>query len=318
MLFILRVRLAGLLDTVSILTCMATLMGFAGQFGWVLDLAAHFRVQYTMVLGLGALSAAVRRKRGWAIIFAGFALLNMALLMPRLLPGVEVAISDDEPVFRGLVANINSEHRYPDAIRRVITDEDPDFILLLEITPWMLEQLADLADGYPYWVAEPREDNFGMALFSRQPLLKTEILRFGPIKLPSILAELPSGEQRFTLLGTHPTPPVSAELARYRDEQLAMLAQRARQTDQPLLLLGDLNLSPWSVVFRQLLTNAGLQDSANGRGIQPTWPAGWPLLWIPIDHALFSRGIQIQRRAVGADLGSDHYPVLVEFQVARR
>jgi len=316
--FILRVHLTGLLEAASMLTCMATVIGFAGQFGWVLDLAAHFRVQYALVLGLGALSAVVRRKHHWATVFAGFALLNISLLMPRFLPSVEAAVSDDAPVFRVLLANINSEHRHPEAVRHAIADEDPDFILLLEITPWMLEQLADLADGYPYWVAEPREDNFGIALFSRQPLLKTEILRFGPAKLPSILAEFPSSGQRFTLLGTHPTPPVSAELTQYRNEQLAMLAQRARQADQPLLLLGDLNLSPWSAWFNQLLANSGLQDSANGRGIQPTWPAGWPPLWIPIDHALFSEGIQIQRRAVGQNLGWDHYPVVVEFQVARR
>jgi len=166
--FILRVHLTGLLEAASMLTCMATVIGFAGQFGWVLDLAAHFRVQYALVhfrvqyalvLGLGALSAVVRRKHHWATVFAGFALLNISLLMPRFLPSVEAAVSDDAPVFRVLLANINSEHRHPEAVRHAIADEDPDFILLLEITPWMLEQLADLADGYPYWVAEPREDN---------------------------------------------------------------------------------------------------------------------------------------------------------------
>ncbi|HRX71716.1 MAG: endonuclease/exonuclease/phosphatase family protein [Candidatus Competibacteraceae bacterium] len=315
---IFRIRLAGLLDAASALACIATLAGLAGQFWWMFDLAAHFRVQYALVLGLGAISALIQRHRRWTVVFAGFTLLNIVLLTPRLLPGAEAVTRNDEPVFRVLLANINSAHRDPAAIHRAITDEHPDFILLLEITPWMLDQLANLADGYPYRVAEPREDNFGIALFSRQPFLKSEIFRWGPAELPSILAEIPVGQHRFTLLGTHPPPPVSAELSQSRNEQLALLTQRVRQARQPLLLLGDLNLSPWSPWFGQLLTDSGLQDSANGRGIQPTWPVSWPPLWIPIDHALFSEGIQIRRRAVGADLGSDHFPIVVEFQVTRR
>jgi len=315
---IIRTHPAYFLDAASILTCIATLAGFAGQLWWVFDLAAHFRVQYALVLSLGALAALIRSHQRRAVVFAGFALLNMALLAPRFLPNAEAVIRSDEPVFRALLANIKSTHRDPDAIRRAVTENDPDFILLLEITPWMLQQLSDLADDYPYRVAELREDNFGIALLSRKPLLKKEILRFGPAELPSILVEVPVGAQHFALLGTHPLPPMSAELTRNRNKQLAFLAQRIRQIDQPLLLLGDLNLSPWSPWFSQLLADSGLQDSANGRGIQPTWPVGWLPLWIPIDHALFSEGIQIHRRAVGTDLGSDHYPVLVEFQVTRR
>ncbi|MCP5159708.1 MAG: endonuclease/exonuclease/phosphatase family protein [Gammaproteobacteria bacterium] len=312
------VRLTGLLNAASVLACMATLAGCAGQLWWMLDLAGHFRVQYVLVLGFGALLALIQRHHRWAAVFAGFALLNSVLLMPRILPGTAAVASADDPVFRVLLANINSGHRDPVAIHRAILHQDPDFILLLEMTPWMLEQLGDLAGRYPYRVAEPREDNFGMALFSRRPFLRTERLAFGSAAWPSILAEFAVGERRLILLGAHPPPPINAELAQDRNEQLAWLAQRARQTDRPLLLLGDLNLSPWSPWFRQLLVDSGLQDSADGRGIQPTWPVGWPPLWIPIDHALFSEGIQIQRRTVGADLGSDHYPVLVEFRVARR
>lgn len=316
--FTLRIHPTGLLAAASALVCMATLAGFAGHFWWMLDLAAHFRVQYALALMLGALAALVQRHYRWAAVFAGFVLLNMALLTPRLLPNAQATASNDGLVFRVLLANINSKHRDPAAIRRAIADQNPDFILLLEMTPWMLEQLADLTDRYPYQIARPQQDNFGIALFSRQPFSRTETWLFGPAERPSILAEFMSGERRFTLLGTHPPPPVSAELSRERNAQLAWLAQRSRHTRQPLLLLGDLNLSPWSPWFDQLLTDSGLQDSANGRGIQPTWPTGWPLLWIPIDHALFSEGIQIQRRSVGAGFGSDHYPVLVEFQVARR
>ena len=69
-----------------------------------------------------------------------------------------------------------------------------------------------------------------------------------------------------------------------RNEQLLKLAEFARQTPHPLLLLGDLNLTPWSPYFERLLAGSGLRDSRDGRGLFPTWPVGWPPLWIPVSY----------------------------------
>ena len=38
---------------------------------------------------------------------------------------------------------------------------------------------------------------------------------------------------------------------------------------------------------------------------------------IPIDHCLHSPGIQIVRKEIGPAVGSDHYPVVVEFALRR-
>jgi endonuclease/exonuclease/phosphatase family metal-dependent hydrolase len=56
----------------------------------------------------------------------------------------------------------------------------------------------------------------------------------------------------------------------------------------------------------------GLRDSREGFGLQNSWPAYWPWLSITIDHCLVSRDIRLIDRKVGPDIGSDHYPVLVE------
>ncbi|HHW75466.1 MAG TPA: hypothetical protein GX399_00275 [Xanthomonadaceae bacterium] len=305
----------GLLTTAGALACIATLAGFAGQLWWGFELASHFRVQYAAALGLGALLALVWRRARWAAVFAGFALLNAALLAPRFLPLAEARTAADGPAFRALLANVNSANRDHERIRHTIIAYDPDFVVLLEVTPWLLDHLADLADRYPYRAAEPREDNFGIALFSRRPFLRADIVQFSAAGLPSIIAGFAADGRRFTLLGTHPLPPVGAGQAQDRNDQLARLAAFARQTRQPLLLLGDLNISPWSPHFERLLADSGLRDSGRGRGILPSWPVGCPPLRIPIDHALSSAGIQIQRRETGPDLGSDHYPVIVDFRV---
>ncbi|MBU4198871.1 MAG: hypothetical protein KKG09_02950 [Verrucomicrobia bacterium] len=76
-----------------------------------------------------------------------------------------------------------------------------------------------------------------------------------------------------------------------------------------------MNVSPWSSHFRRLLRESGLQDSAQGRGVQPTWPTFSPLLLIPIDHCLHSPQIAIFKKQAGPSVGSDHYPVIVDFLI---
>lgn len=310
-----RVTGLGLLTAAGTLAVFATLAGFAGPLWWGFELASHFRVQYTLALGLGALALLAWRHWHWATVFTVFALVNATTIAPRFLNPAETGANTDHPAFRALLINVHSGNREDDRIRRVIAEVNPDLIVLLEVTPWLLAQLADLAGRYPHRIAETREDNFGIVLLSRLPLHHAAILRLGPAGLPSISADLDCGGRRFTVLGTHPPPPIGAAMAEDRNTQLADLARLTRQARQPLLVLGDLNLSPWSPYFAQLLADSGLHDSSVGHGIQPSWPVNWPLLWIPLDHALYSDGIQIRHRAIGPDLGSDHYPVIVDFQV---
>ncbi len=314
-----RISLAGLLTVSGALICAASLIGFGGQIWWVFELASHFRLQYALALGLCLPPLLYWRRYRWVAVFSVFALLNAMLLAPRLLPRAEAAVHPgiNQPTFRVLLANVNSANRDYSKIHRSILTHEPDFIVLLEVTPWLLERLAEFDGRYPHRAIAPREDNFGIALLGRQPFPRAEVVQFGAAGLPSITAEVAVGERRFILVGTHPLPPVSAGDAQDRNEQLAALALFARQARYPLLLLGDLNVSPWSPYFARLLTASGLRDSADGRGILPSWPVGLAPLWIPIDHALYSDGIEILHRETGSALGSDHYPVVVDFHLAR-
>ena len=84
----------------------------------------------------------------------------------------------------------------------------------------------------------------------------------------------------------------------------------------PVLLLGDMNLTPWSPAFADLLQQTGLRDGRLGFGLLPTWPARWGVLGIPIDHALISPAVTIHQMEIGRDVGSDHRPLVIEFSVS--
>ena len=164
-----HVSFTGLLIAASVLACLATLTSFAGQFWWIFELTTHFQVQYTLALGGFALILLALRQWRWSMLFGAFALLNLAFLVPAFWeddPAMP-ATAGNQPTLRALLANVNAENRDFERLQRLIIASDPDIIVLLEATPWLLDRLRDLGERYPHRVAEPRDDLFGIALFSR-------------------------------------------------------------------------------------------------------------------------------------------------------
>jgi endonuclease/exonuclease/phosphatase (EEP) superfamily protein YafD len=154
----------------------------------------------------------------------------------------------------------------------------------------------------------PRADRFGIAVLSRLPLADSRIeeLADGP---PVVLADLPRGAQGCLLVAAHPPAPIAADWSARRDAQLAAIGDLAATESRPVIVAGDLNTTPWSHGFRQLVRLRGLQDSAVGRGLQPTWNARQFVPRIPIDHVVVSPEVRVVSRRVGPDVGSDHLPV---------
>jgi endonuclease/exonuclease/phosphatase (EEP) superfamily protein YafD len=93
------------------------------------------------------------------------------------------------------------------------------------------------------------------------------------------------------------------------------LSYMAGEQKHPVLLIGDLNVSPFSYWFRRVVCESGLKDSTKGFGFQPSWPSHNRLLRIPVDHVLHSPEIIIHNRVVLGDVGSDHFPVVVAFSL---
>ena len=83
------------------------------------------------------------------------------------------------------------------------------------------------------------------------------------------------------------------------------------------ILIGDLNTTPYSPYFSQLLKDSGLLNSMQGLRILGTWPADLPFfLRIPIDHLLVSKNIQVVKQEICPHVGSDHLPILTSISIS--
>jgi endonuclease/exonuclease/phosphatase (EEP) superfamily protein YafD len=288
-------------------------MGFLGRWSWFFDLFAHFRVQYVVSLLLLCITLVVARRRKAAGVLAVFACVNLFLIAPFYFDGRQLA-TDHSSVLRAMQLNVNTRLGSPEQVEQAIRLEDPQLVVLEEVSARWMTELEWLKESHPHHVSLAREDNFGIALFSKFPLVDSKVLNIGTAGVPSILATVQTSEGMLRVIATHPLPPMGSRYSRLRNEQLERLADYI-DSSRPTLLIGDLNATPWSYPFRRLLKRSGLQDSGRGYGIQPTWPNFNPLLRIPIDHCLHSPDIVITSRRVGEDVASDHYPLIIDFAV---
>jgi endonuclease/exonuclease/phosphatase (EEP) superfamily protein YafD len=303
--------LGGLLEVVGSAMAVATVAGFFGHSWWVLDLAAHFRVQYAaglLLLALGSLGMRCWRR---ALLWGALGMLNAGLVAPAFRVSAQ-AIEAAGPRLRLVLTNVHTANRRFEDLLALVRETSPDLLLLVEVDDAWMRALEPLAPEYPWRVASPRSDNFGIAFFSRIPLADVRVLEIGPAEVPSVLASFDWQGRSVTLLGTHPLPPISADYAAARDGQLAAAARLLAEANGPRILLGDLNTSPWGHAFHDLVRTSGLRDTAEGWGWQPTWPAHNLLLRLPLDHALISSDWVVLRRTVGPSLGSDHFPLILD------
>ncbi len=312
----------------AILLALLTVAGFLGAWGNLFDLASHFRVHYFLILMvLLSLSLGIKSFR-ITLIFGLCLLINGALIVPYYLPLSEV--QEKEPAFVSSSLSVDSEsvttftllhlnvltkNSEKEKVAQLIQAEKPDIISLLELDTHWEEALNGVLTDYPYRFSKPQNNNFGIGLYSKIPLKKMGVKYFNQdssgLYFPSIYAENDDG--RFSILTTHPFPPISGFSA--RNEQLHAISQARHQWNENLIIVGDLNITPWSVFFQKFLNETELRDSQLGYGVQASWPSYIPFFGIPIDHVLVSPNIQVLHREVGPNVGSDHWPVIVKLRL---
>jgi len=240
------------------------------------------------------------------------AVLNAVPVCTFLLP-LTGSVEGGPNTIRTMQVNVNTQHGNPEKVIAAIQHESPDIVMLEEINDQWLNELSPIVDQYPVRIIETRPDNFGIGILSRIAMTTTQVVYWGTAEVPSIIATT----SNMTIIATHPLPPGGPAYSAYRNEQLEKIAHVARSIKGELVLMGDLNITPWSTHYRHFIEVSRLKNSSEGRGIFPSWPVFAPLMLIPIDHFLHTGGIRVTAKRVGPNVGSDHYPVVVDFEIER-
>lgn len=221
--------------------------------------------------------------------------------------------------FRLAISNLLQENDRYDQWRAVIAEADPDIVVALEVDEKWKAALAPLRGTHPHVVERVQDNYYGMAVFSRLPLEGAEVRHLVDPEMPSIRAtvRLRNG-RKVRLYALHPKPPepLRNQDSRPRDAELVLIAKEvAAATPVPTVVCGDLNDVAWSDTTRTFLRVSGLLDPRIGRGLFNTFDAGNPIFRFPLDHVFHSNHFRLFRLRRLPNVGSDHFPVLIELNL---
>lgn len=283
---------------------------------WLMDLAVHFRLQYAVLALAGCAILVVSgelRVAALAFLVAG---VNVLIAAPLLFPPRSFKVlppSAQTPAIRLASINVYSRNRQFQRVIDFIARERPDAVVLVEINRDWEAALNAVDKEYVHRYTVRGKKGAGITLLSRWPVLAAGMLPDYPAAQAALAATLQFHGESVQILGIHTTWPIGGRRSRARNQQLRFLGEYARAQAGPLLIVGDLNVSPFSSHFQAFLAAGHLKSAAQGHGWQPTWPIFLPPAGIQIDHALTSAAIAVTLFRRGAAVGSDHLPIVIEF-----
>lgn len=297
---------------------VASIASFFGRYIWWLDVLANFRAQFLVGLVLSGLVLLFSRYRPAAVGILLVAGVNLAVVAPLYL-GSPGESHPDAEVIRVMTFNLLSTNEEYGEVVEFIEANQPDVVLLHESSlPW---EAAMESSGLPYDVVKARSDDliFGTLVLIHQSIDTSNVASFGFAETAAraVAISLEDGEwpAPVSILSSHPLAPTEGERAALRDAQLGFAANWAAGQQGAYIVTGDLNATPWSWPFRNLIAVGRLRNSQVGFGLQPTFAANSTALFrVPIDHLLHSEGLVVRNRALGPPLGSDHFPLMVDLE----
>ena len=215
------------------------------------------------------------------------------------------------------IANVYQENRKSADYLKVIRSCDPDVILMVETDLWWQNQMDVLGEAYPHQLKVPLGNTYGMLLYSRLSLSDGVVNYLVEHDIPSIetLVKLNNG-QIIRLFCLHPEPPVPQENPRSteRDKEILLVAKKAKESKEPVIVMGDLNDVAWSYTTELFGKVSGLLDPRRGRGFFNSFNAKYFFLRFPLDHIFCSGDFTLTSIKRLNNCGSDHFPMFVNLQ----
>lgn len=217
---------------------------------------------------------------------------------------------DPNNVISVLNSNVLQTNKNSQSLIDIVKEYKPNILITLETNAWWESQLDVIRDTFPYIVACPQENLYGMHLYSSFPLENTTIKYLVEEDVPSIHTRivLPSGKKiRLHILHPAPPSPTENETSAERDIELIMVAKSLEKNKQPAIVTGDLNDVAWSATTRLFRNLSQMLDPRIGRGMINTFHAGFMFLRWPLDHLFHSEHFSFVSLERVHLKGSDHF-----------
>lgn len=278
---------------------------------WLFDLASNLRMPILLVaVFVGAAALATRR---YVVL-----LVTVGAMVPHLLSLAGHLPTQAQPGGRPItVGTVNLLWNNDDPGRAVdiLAQLNLDLLVVQEKSTQWNAHLGPLRQRYPFVVPRSPAFSHDVMVFSRWPIASVAPFITGGAYLTGMRVDLQIEGRPLVVLAVHAPSPTSARRTDNRNAFLRRIAAEVQAlTEQPVLVIGDFNVTPYAPSF-QILTDAGLSFAASSGTPLATWPTWLPLIGLPIDHVLGNHWIALGAVEIGPDVGADHYPVISRIRI---
>ena len=219
------------------------------------------------------------------------------------------------------VMTVNVLHRVDndDQIVAQIRAENPDVVFFQELIGARQGLLKRLEALYPWQISCTGAWRCDVAIISRHRWLTAQARPVGESMTKLAWARFGPELGGALVASVHLKWPLISD----QTAQLQSVTNFLSSHPGPVIVAGDLNAVPWSAAVRSFTRQAHLNSAG---GFVPTWPRrtfvqGAPcMICIPqlqIDHVFVSPQFRVLSVRAGADVGSDHLPLIADLELPR-
>lgn len=275
-----------------------------GRVFWFFELFSHFVPHYLLVMFLTFVLVAFKESRNKHKTNSHFVIILMAVFISLLFwcfTPITKTHSLNNPI-KIAYHNININNPKFDTAYAKLSEHNPDLMILIEPNPDELKEVLKNNNNHKILCEHLEYSPFSMAILSQDKWINNHCEIFELSGFPIAQIKLDNK----TLFAIHPPPPINGFMANSRNHYLKELATLIQQEQGVVIVIGDMNTSAFSPVYRDFLSSSQLSKTmANA---YPTWlPFG-----ISIDQILIKNS---QANVKGLTWnGSDHRAFLVDWQ----
>jgi endonuclease/exonuclease/phosphatase (EEP) superfamily protein YafD len=293
-----------------------TAAGLFGPWSVAADAFSHFRIHLAIV---ALLLAACALSLNWQVsaIAAVIALVNFGLAFnydrsPRVR-------SADGTALKVMTINVLYRVDNDEQILAQIAVENPDVVFFQELTRARAGLLDRLQALYPWQISCAGDWKCDVAIVSRHRWESAQAQPVGATRTKMAWARFGPEWSNTLVASVHLQWPLVSD----QSAQLQSVTKFLANHRGPVIVAGDLNAAPWSAAVRSFTRQAHLFSAG---GFVPTWPRRTfgqgqsCVLCVPqlqIDHVFVSTQFRVLSVRSGADVGSDHLPLIAELELPR-
>lgn len=270
------------------------------------DSVGHFRLHLAALLMASSLAILYFRhwKRGSILL----SLSLIALLTIDFTSG-QIASPDkgtNQTEISLLQLNIKYSNKSFNKITDLIKKHNTDILVFQEVSRKNRQIIESLSEQYPYKVQCPFASTGAVAVLSRLPLAGA-YGRGCAIRMGLGWLRVKVGNNEVTVASIHLHWPYPFG----QNDQIKALYTTLKDLPRPVIIAGDFNAAPWSHAVSQI-SEATRTEVAGGLRftLQKSMFKGLLPIQLPIDHLLTPKNAAIREIKTGANVGSDHLPVI--------